>query len=85
MAAIVRLTGQVVLMMSTEQGAWWETLFGTDPSKNRLAPVIPLLPTTIRSAPCSLGHVQNRVSRIALARIYVHSDSGLAGHSGGRL
>ncbi len=37
-------------MIITEQGAWWETLFGTEPSRKRLAPVIPLLPTTIRSA-----------------------------------
>jgi hypothetical protein len=37
-------------MMRTEQGAWWETLFGTEPSRKRRAPVIPLLPTTIRSA-----------------------------------
>ena len=41
---------QVVRTTSTEHGAWWETLFGTEPSRNRLAPVIPLLPTTIRSA-----------------------------------
>src|SRR5207253_11228963 len=44
---------QVVLMMSTEQGAWWETLFGTEPSRKRFAPVMPLFPTTIRSAFCS--------------------------------
>src|SRR5581483_10261642 len=44
---------QVVRTISTEHGAWWETLFGTEPSRNRLAPVIPLLPTTIRSQRCS--------------------------------
>jgi len=27
-----------------EQGAWWETLLGTEPSRKRLAPVMPLLP-----------------------------------------
>src|SRR5262249_44208609 len=46
--------GHVVRTISTEQGAWCETLFGTEPSRNRRAPVMPLLPTTIRSAPsCS--------------------------------
>ena len=40
----------VVRMISTLQGAWCETLFGTEPSRKRLAPVMPLLPTTIRSA-----------------------------------
>ena len=54
--------GQVVLMISTEQGAWWETLLGTEPSRKRLAPVIPLLPTTTRSASCS-----SATSRIASA------------------
>ena len=44
---------QVVLMISTLQGAWWLTLLGTEPSRKRLAPVMPLLPTTIRSAPRS--------------------------------
>ena len=53
---------QVVRTISTEQGAWWETLFGTEPSRKRLAPVIPLLPTTIRSARCS-----SATSRIASA------------------
>ena len=48
-----RAAGQVVRTISTEHGAWCETLFGTEPSRNRLAPVIPLLPTTIRSEPCS--------------------------------
>ena len=46
-------TPQVVLMISTLQGAWWLTLFGTEPSRKRLAPVMPLLPTTMRSAPRS--------------------------------
>ena len=46
-------SAQVVRMISTEHGAWCETLFGTEPSRNRLAPVMPLLPTTIRSAPRS--------------------------------
>ena len=41
---------QVVRMISTEQGAWWETLLGTEPSRKRLAPVMPLLPTITRSA-----------------------------------
>jgi hypothetical protein len=55
-------SAQVVRMISTEQGAWWETLFGTEPSRNRLAPVMPLLPTTIRSASRS-----SATSRIASA------------------
>ena len=53
---------QVVLMIRTLQGAWWETLLGTEPSRKRLAPVMPLLPTTIRSAPFS-----SATSRIASA------------------
>ena len=49
-------------MISTEQGAWCDTLFGTEPSRNRRAPVMPLLPTTIRSASRS-----SATSRIASA------------------
>ena len=52
----------VVRMMSTEQGAWCETLFGTEPSRKRFAPVMPLLPTTMRSEPRS-----SATSRIASA------------------
>ncbi len=51
-AAVVR-DAQVVRTISTEHGAWCETLLGTEPSRNRLAPVMPLLPTTTRSQPCS--------------------------------
>ena len=51
-----------VRMISTEHGAWWETLFGTEPSRKRLAPVMPLLPTTMRSLPRS-----SATSRIASA------------------
>ena len=54
----------VVRMISTVQGAWCETLFGTEPSRKRLAPVMPLLPTTIRSA-C----VSSATSRIASAGV----------------
>ena len=53
---------QTVRMISTEHGAWCETLFGTEPSRKRLAPVMPLLPTTIRSEPRS-----SATSRIASA------------------
>ena len=53
---------QSVRMMSTEQGAWWEILFGTEPSRKRLAPVMPLLPMTMRSEPRS-----SATSRIASA------------------
>ncbi len=53
---------QVVRTIRTELGAWWETLFGTLPSRKRFAPVMPLLPTTIRSAFCS-----SATSRIASA------------------
>src|SRR3954447_14564939 len=49
-------------MIITEQGAWCEILFGTEPSRKRFAPDIPLLPTTIRSAFCS-----SATSRIASA------------------
>src|SRR3954468_2060157 len=49
-------------MIRTLQGAWWLTLLGTEPSRKRLAPVMPLLPTTMRSAPCS-----SATSRIASA------------------
>ena len=55
-------SAQVVRTISTEQGAWCDTLFGTLPSRKRLAPVMPLLPTTIRSAFCS-----SATSRIASA------------------
>jgi hypothetical protein len=50
----------VVLIISTEQGAWWETLLGTEPSRKRLAPVMPLLPTMIRSA--SLSSATSRIA-----------------------
>ena len=53
---------QTVRMMSTEQGAWCDTLFGTEPSRKRLAPVMPLLPRTMRSLPRS-----SATSRIASA------------------
>jgi alpha-1,2-mannosyltransferase len=56
------LIAQLVRMISTEQGAWCETLLGTEPSRKRLAPVMPLLPTTIRSASRS-----SATSRIASA------------------
>ena len=42
-----------VRTISTEHGAWCDTLLGTEPSRKRVAPVIPLLPTTMRSAACS--------------------------------
>ena len=71
-------------MIRTLQGAWWETLFGTLPSRKRLAPVMPLLPTTIRSDPFS-----SATSRIASAgspcRANVSvSTPGLAGDLGRR-
>ena len=47
-------------MISTLQGAWWLTLFGTEPSRKRLAPVMPLLPTTMRSA--SLSSATSRIA-----------------------
>ena len=56
------LGDHVVRTISTEQGAWCETLLGTEPSRKRLAPVMPLLPTTMRSALCS-----SATSRIASA------------------
>src|SRR5437762_1536228 len=49
-------------MIRTEQGAWWLTLFGTEPRRNRLAPVMPLLPTMMRPAFSS-----SATSRIASA------------------
>ena len=51
---------QVVRKISTEHGAWWETLLGTEPSRKRLAPVMPLLPTTIRSARAPRRHRGSR-------------------------
>ena len=54
--------GYVVRMIRTLHGAWCDTLFGTEPSRNRFAPVIPLLPTTISSAFSS-----SATSRIASA------------------
>ena len=69
---------QVVRMIITAHGAWWETLLGTEPSRNRLAPVMPLLPTTIRSAPQLLRDVEDRVGGIALARVGCAVDAGRA-------
>ena len=67
----------VVLTIRTEHGAWWETLFGTDPSRKRLAPVIPLLPTTIRSSRVLLGDVEDRVRGVALTRVRLNlGDAG---------
>ena len=63
-------------MISTQQGAWWLTLLGTEPSRKRLAPVMPLLPTTMRSAPLLLGDVEDRVGRVALAREGRDLDAG---------
>src|SRR5438045_1035090 len=37
-------------MISTLQGAWCETLLGTEPSRNSCPPVMPLLPKRIRTA-----------------------------------
>jgi len=56
------LEAQLVRMIITEHGAWWEILSGTEPSKKRLAPVMPLLPTMIKSAARS-----SATSRIASA------------------
>ena len=39
----------VVRTIKSERLMWWLTLLGTEPRKKRLAPVIPLLPTTNRS------------------------------------
>src|ERR1039458_3794450 len=39
-------------MIITEQGAWWETLLGTEPSRKRLAPVIPLFPSSTMRTWC---------------------------------
>ena len=72
-------------MIRTLQGAWWEILFGTLPSRNRRAPVIPLLPTTITVALTS-----SATSRIASAgspsRACVSTSTpGLGGGRGARL
>ena len=72
-------------MISTLQGAWWETLFGTEPSRKRFAPVIPLLPTTIRSALLLLGDVEDRVGRVALARERLDLDARALDLLGGLL
>src|ERR1700730_14947781 len=39
------ICGQVVRMISTLHGAWCATLLGTLPSRNRVMPLMPLLPT----------------------------------------
>ena len=59
---VVAVARHSVRMIRTEHGAWCETLFGTEPSRKRLAPVMPLLPSTIRSLPRS-----SATSRIASA------------------
>ena len=43
--------------MSKAVGAWWLTLLGTEPRKNRLAPVMPLLPTHQQVVAALLGLV----------------------------
>ena len=45
--------------MSRLAGLLCEILFGTLPSTNRRAPVIPRLPTTTRSQPVSLATVSS--------------------------
>jgi len=50
---------QVVRTIRSDDGTWWLTLFGTEPRKNRLAPVIPLLPTTMMSTPWSAAMSQS--------------------------
>ena len=56
-------------MIITAQGAWWETLFGHRAEQEALAPVMPLLPTTIRSAPSSSATSRIASAGIALARV----------------
>ena len=56
---------------------------GTLPSRKRRAPVIPLLPTTIRSAFGLFGDVEDRLGRVALDRMGLDLDPLLAGVGGG--
>src|SRR5262249_31395113 len=44
---------QVVWTMSSAQGEWWLTLFGTERRKKGVAPLRPLLPRTRGSNPLS--------------------------------
>ena len=56
---------QPVRTISTEHGAWWSTLFGTEPNRNRVAPAMPLLPTHDQVRSLLLGYVEDGVRGIA--------------------
>ena len=64
-----RARPSVVRMISTQQGAWWLTLFGTEPSRKRLAPGHALVADDDQVGALLLGDVEDRVGRVALARV----------------
>ena len=54
-------------MISTLHGAWWETLFGTEPSRKRLVAGHALVADHDEVGAGLLGDVEDRVGRVALA------------------
>ncbi len=58
---------------------------GTLPSRKRRAPVIPLLPTTIRSAPVSSATLRMASAGFALDRVGLDLEALLLGGGGGRV
>ncbi len=72
-------------MISTEQGAWWETLLGTEPSRKRLAPRHALVADHDQIRAALLGDVEDRVGGVALASVDVDVDARLARRRGGGL
>ena len=62
----------------TEQGAWCATEFGTLP-RTRRTPTIPLLPTTIRSAPISAATSQMASAAAPLRACVSRLDPGRPG------
>ena len=71
--------------MQTLQGAWWETLFGTLPSRKRFAPGHSLVADHDQIGADLLGDVEDRVGGIALPRMRLDVDPLLLGKPGGGL
>ena len=65
-------------MISTEQGAWCETLFGTEPEQEALGARHALVADHDQVGAALLGDVEDRVRRVALARVGVHLHARLS-------
>ena len=71
-------------MIRTEQGAWWETLFGTEPEQEALGARHALVADDDQVGLPLLGDVEDRVGRIALAGVRMDLDPGLLDLLAGR-